>query len=105
MFGICSGQLDVCVRVTPKSAADNVDGVFIGADGKSCLALRVRALPDKGKANKAVIALFADWARCAKRDIDVVRGATARIKTLRVSGSADQLTRIRQQLEALTHER
>lgn len=105
MYEIGSGQLDVCVRVTPKSAVDKVDGVFIGADGKSCLAMRVRALPDKGKANKAVIALFADWARCAKRDIDVVRGATARIKTLRVGGSADQLTRIRQQLEALTHER
>lgn len=105
MFDADCGRLDVYVRVSPKSAADSVDGLFMGADGKSCLALRVRALPDKGKANKAVIALFADWARCAKRDIDVVRGATARIKTLRVSGSADQLTRIRQQLEALTHER
>lgn len=105
MYETGSDQLDVCVRVTPKSAADSVEGLHVGADGKSALALRVRALPDKGKANKAVIALFADWARCAKRDIDVVRGATARIKTLRVSGSADQLTRIRQQLEALTHER
>lgn len=73
--------------------------------GAAKLAMRVKAVPDKGKANKAVIALFATWADCPKSDIEIIRGATARIKTLRVGGSADQLTRIRQQLEALTHER
>ncbi|WP_412546916.1 DUF167 family protein [Maricaulis sp. MIT060901] len=75
------------------------------ADGQLNLVLRVRAVSDKGRANKAVIALFATWAGCPKRDIHIIRGAAARIKTLRVTGPADRLDRTRAKLETLTHER
>lgn len=100
-----AGVVDISVSVTPNAARDEVRGFVRDANGQRNVALRVRAVPDKGKANKAVIALFATWADCPKRDIDIIRGATARIKMLRVTGPADQLDRVRAKLEILTHER
>lgn len=97
--------IDIAVRVTPNAAHDEVRGFVLDANGQRNVSVRVRAVPDKGRANKAVIALFATWAGCPKRDIDIIRGATARIKMLRVTGPADQLDRVRAQLEMLTDER
>lgn len=91
--------------MTPRCAVDEVQGVLAHSAGAAKLAMRVKAVPDKGKANKAVIALFATWADCPKSDIEIIRGATARIKTLRVTGSAVQLSRVQAKLETLTHER
>ena len=42
------------VRVTPKSSRDAVESVESDASGQLFLKVRVRALPDKGAANKAV---------------------------------------------------
>lgn len=74
-----SGTL--ALRVTPKAASDRI----AVKDGK--VRLWVTAPPDKGKANKAVIALVADALGVPKSAVEIVRGDGAREKLLRVGVS------------------
>ena len=84
----------LAVRLTPKAARDVVDGPGETADGKSHLKVRVRAVPEKGKANKALEALLAGWLGVPASTVSVIAGGTARLKTVMVSGDADNLARI-----------
>jgi uncharacterized protein YggU (UPF0235/DUF167 family) len=74
------------VRVTPNAAADRSEGPETRDDGSVVLPLRVRAVPDRGKANAAVIALLAGALGIPKSAIALVSGDTARLKTLRLTG-------------------
>lgn len=55
-------------------------------DGSAVLRMRVKAVPDKGKANAAVVALVAKALGVPKSAVSVVSGETARLKTLAVVG-------------------
>jgi uncharacterized protein YggU (UPF0235/DUF167 family) len=79
------------VRLTPRGGRDALEGVEILADGQSVLKARVRAAPEKGLANAALEKVVADALGVPKSTVWVAAGGTARIKTVRVSVSADQL--------------
>jgi uncharacterized protein (TIGR00251 family) len=79
------------VRLTPKAASDSIDGIAELSDGRAVLSARVRALPDKGAANAALEALVAKALNVAKRDVAIVAGATARLKTLKIAGDSNAL--------------
>ena len=85
----CEGGVELFVRLTPKSSRDEVEGVERSADGRAHLKARVRAVPEKGKANQALVRLLADTLRLPVRDLAVVAGETARLKTVRIAGDAD----------------
>ena len=55
-------------------------------DGSAVIRVRVTAVPDKGKANAAVIVLLAKALGVPKSAISVVSGETARLKTIAVAG-------------------
>ena len=55
------------------------------------LRLRVTAVPDKGKANAAVIALLATALDIPKSAIELVSGETSRIKLLAIAGNGPAL--------------
>lgn len=57
------------------------------------LRLRVKAVPDKGKANAAAIALLAKALDIPKSRISVVAGETARLKTVMVEGDGAALAK------------
>ena len=80
------------VRLTPKGGRDAIDGVESLADGRCVLKARVRAAASDGEANAALVKLLAQEIGIAPRDVALVGGATARIKRLKVSGVASQLT-------------
>jgi uncharacterized protein (TIGR00251 family) len=76
--------MDACqiiVRVTPRSGRDEV----IGWEGDQ-LRVRVRAAPVEGQANAAVCRLIAKAVSVPVSAVEVVGGATARIKILRIEG-------------------
>jgi len=60
-------------------------------DGSAVLRLRVTAAPDKGRANDAVIALLSAALGLPKRDFTLISGATARSKTVRLTGDPEAL--------------
>ena len=82
------GGLLLAVRVTPKSSLNQVTGLHAEADGAVSLAVKVTAPPDKGKANKAVVALLAKWAGLPKSALSIAAGETDRHKTILVTGNA-----------------
>ena len=53
--------------------------------------MRVRAVPDQGKANAAVTALLAAALEVPKSAVELVAGDTARIKTFEIAGNAEEL--------------
>lgn len=74
------------LRVTPNAGVDRIEGLETRDDGATVLRVRVKAVPDKGKANAAVIALLAKALGIPRSAITLVTGDTARFKTLRIAG-------------------
>jgi len=59
------------------------------AEGKSYLKARVSAVAEKGKANKALIALVAKSLGVAKSSVSLTSGETSRKKILRIDGDPE----------------
>lgn len=78
------GSLELRVRLTPKSSRDAIDGVARLADGPA-LTARVRAVPEKGKANAALCALVAEALSVPKGCVAVSAGARGRVKTVTIA--------------------
>jgi uncharacterized protein (TIGR00251 family) len=85
------GGVSVRLRVTPNAGADRIEGVELRDDGSAVLRVRVKAVPDKGKANAAVIALLAKALGVPKGAVTLVSGETARLKTVEIEGDAEAL--------------
>jgi uncharacterized protein (TIGR00251 family) len=79
------------VRLTPNGGRDAIDGVETGADGVAYLQARVSAVPEKGKANKALIALVSKSLGVPKSSVSLIAGDTARKKILRIDGDSEDL--------------
>jgi len=78
------------VRVTPKSAREGIDGVVETAQGPA-LTVRVRAVAEKGEANRAVEVVVAGWLGVPKSSVAVTAGGKSRLKTVLVTGQPDRL--------------
>ncbi|MBM4048590.1 MAG: DUF167 domain-containing protein [Planctomycetes bacterium] len=76
-----SGGVVFLVRVQPGARRDAVLGEHAGA-----LKVSVCAAPDRGKANKAVLALLAEGLGVAKSALALVSGETSREKRVFVEG-------------------
>jgi len=76
------------VRLTPGAGANALGGVVRDGDGKGHLRVRVTAIPEKNKANKALVAVIAKTLRVAKGLVEIRSGHTSRLKTIDVSGDA-----------------
>jgi uncharacterized protein (TIGR00251 family) len=81
----------VQVRVTPKAGVDRIEGVETRDDGQRVLRVRVRAVPDKGRANTAVLALLATSLGLPKSALTIVSGQTARLKTVGIAADPSLL--------------
>lgn len=70
----------LAVRVTPNASIDRIEGRAIDDAGRDYLKVRVRAVPENGKANRAVEKLLAKALGLPKSAVRVVTGETSRIK-------------------------
>jgi uncharacterized protein YggU (UPF0235/DUF167 family) len=83
--------LVVEVRLTPRAALDRIDGIETLADGASALKVRTRALPEKGRANAALLALLATAAGLPASRARLVAGAGSRRKSVLLEGDGAAL--------------
>ncbi len=79
------------VRLTPNGGRDAIDGWDTGSDGACYLKVRVSDPPDKGKANKALLALIAKAAGVPKSAVSLLSGDTQRKKILRIEGDPEDI--------------
>lgn len=86
-----SRGVTVNVRLTPGARREAFAGVADGGDGKRALKIAVRAKPENGKANVALIEFAARAWDVPKSSVSIITGLTGRQKTLLVEGDADAL--------------
>ena len=90
-YRLAHDHLLLVVRLTPNGGRDALDGVETTADGQTHLKARVTAVPEKGKANKALIALLSKALKVPKTSISLISGDTARQKILRIEGDPEDI--------------
>jgi len=78
------------VRVIPNARRDEV----VGWQGE-CLKVKVRAVPEDGKANKALCRFLAGELGCGAREVVILSGEKSREKRLSVPEGAVFLRTIR----------
>ncbi|MCD2182431.1 DUF167 family protein [Rhizobium sp. GN54] len=84
------GHVTVTVRLTPNGGRDGID---TDAQGERHLKVRVRAVPEKGRANKALVDVVAKAAGVAKSAVTLASGETQRKKILRIEGDPEDILR------------
>jgi uncharacterized protein (TIGR00251 family) len=92
-------DLLLSVRLTPGAAGEAIGGLWTDEAGAAWLSARVRAVPEKGRANAALIAMLAkrlDWPRGA---ILLESGDTNRLKRMRIIGGGRERARLTALLE------
>lgn len=97
-FEVVPEGLEVQICVIPNASRVSIGDVVADAQGNGALKLAVTAVPEKGKANTAVIKLLAKSWRLRKTDCQVIRGQTERYKTLFILGDGKNLKATLQQI-------
>lgn len=77
--------IEVNVRVIPRSSRDLIEGVDETSQGPA-LRVRVRAVPDRGEANRSVERVVAEWLGVPRTLVAVIGGAASRNKRVAVAG-------------------
>ena len=90
-------MIRLLIKVTPKASADRIQGWAEDENGQPILKIAVTAVPEDGKANKAVIALLAKRLKLPKSALEIVSGATDRRKTLLIDGDPALLAQLTEQ--------
>jgi uncharacterized protein (TIGR00251 family) len=75
------------LRLTPGSHRREIGGLYCDAQGKVSLQVKVRAQPEKGKANEAAIDLLAETLNLHRKAFTITAGETSRLKTVRIAGN------------------
>ncbi len=87
------GVTHLWVRVTPKASRNQIQGLESDADGVTRLKVQVTTVPEKGKANQAVIKLLSKELGLAKSAFTLIDGDTSRNKRFSVA-AGDLVTRL-----------
>jgi len=76
-----ASSVRLTLKIVPGASQDKVVGRLGDA-----LKLRVRAQPERGKANAAVLALLAQYLQVPESSISIVAGYTASSKIVEITG-------------------
>lgn len=74
------------VRVTPRASRSGFAGIAEVGEGRTALALRLRAPPVDGAANQALLGFLAAELGVARSAVKLVAGEKSRIKTVAITG-------------------
>lgn len=83
--------LRLALRVTPNASKDAITGVEDRPGIGAQLRVRVRAVPDQGRANHAVLKLLAAALDIPASNLTLVSGHAARDKVVHIAGEAPVL--------------
>lgn len=80
------------VKLTPKAKKNAINASMLDVDDQEILKVSVTAVPEKGKANAALIKLLSKEWKIAKTQISLTSGDTDRRKTLLLAGNSEELS-------------
>jgi uncharacterized protein (TIGR00251 family) len=76
-----SSMKDLWIKVIPNAASSAIIGWENGV-----LKVKVQAVPEKGRANKALVEVLAKYFEVPKRSVVILSGERSRKKRIRVEG-------------------
>ncbi|SCA58173.1 conserved hypothetical protein [Candidatus Terasakiella magnetica] len=91
LFTLVGTDVRLQIRLTPKSKKNAINTIINDAQGQMALKVSVTAVPEKGKANAALIKLLSKEWKLAKSDIEISAGELNRHKTLLLKGGGVSL--------------
>lgn len=80
------------VRLTPNASHNRLLNLALDGAQKCRLKVAVTGVPEKGKANKALVRLIAKKLRLPPSAIRIIAGQQSREKTLLIGGPTDELS-------------
>lgn len=98
VFEECKEGILLRVRLTPNASSCGVKGTFVDGDGKAFLRIQVISVPEKGKANKELIAYLAKVLHFPKSAFEIAGGELDRYKRIVIAGGDDVGGRLREWL-------
>lgn len=81
----------LAIRLTPRSAKEQINGVWQDEKGAFWLQVQVRAVPEKGRANDALFRLLAKSLHIPAKSIRLESGDSSRLKRVRLVGKAPEV--------------
>ncbi|ENN92000.1 DUF167 domain-containing protein [Bartonella bovis] len=91
LYRIDASGLILFVRLIPRASVDSIVGVESWDGETQHLVIRLRTVPENGKANKALIKFLARQWKIPSSYISLKSGTTSRYKQLRFSGYIEEL--------------
>ncbi len=91
LFNKTEKGLILSVRLIPNAAQDQLAGFEKNAKGDVHLKVKVRAVPEKGKANKALEKFLAKSLGLPKSSFEVISGHTSRAKKVLITETPDEI--------------
>jgi uncharacterized protein len=79
-------KIDIAVRVIPNASATRCES----RDHEGVYKIRVEAVPEKGKANKALVRFLAKQLGVGRNSVELLSGETGRHKRLGIHGLIDK---------------
>ena len=98
LFRKTPAGLEVRVRLLPNGFRDRIEGVRFLPNGERVINVRVRAVPEKGKANASLLKLLSKQWGLPKSSIRIIAGGKDRMKLVLLADAGEE-DRIR--IEAL----
>ncbi len=77
------------IHLIPKASKDEIIGIDNHANKTSRLKVKVRAVPEKGKANKALCELLAKYFKLPKSSLEVISGHKSRNKRVLIRRASE----------------
>ncbi|MDB4491892.1 DUF167 domain-containing protein [bacterium] len=84
-------KIDIAVRVIPNAPATRCES----RDDDGVYKIRVQAVPEKGKANKALVRFLAKQLGLGRSCVELLAGETGRHKRLGIHGLTDEEVQVR----------
>ena len=72
------------IKVIPKSSKTEVSEIMTDSKGLETIKIRIKAAPEKGKANVELIKFLAKELKIRKDQISIISGKTEQLKLLKV---------------------
>ncbi|MCH8081471.1 MAG: YggU family protein [Proteobacteria bacterium] len=77
------------VHLTPNASRDEITGTENHGNKSGRLKVKVRAVPEKGKANQALCRLLAKYFKLPKSSLEVISGHKSRTKRVLIRGASE----------------
>ncbi len=76
------------IKVIPKSRETKIAEIMEDGDGEITIKIRIKAAPEKGKANKELLKFLAHYFDRPVEQFEIISGKTEQLKLIRVQDAA-----------------